>query len=236
MRYFPISLLIGVLFAALASCGAIEEHDRGMLGQPSRAVAMYAAQVQFAHDVCEGHVNASESARFVTMSGRNGLSLTHYQRNFPEFVGYLNEASRKYGASWGNLTPVEREQFCQGYSSDVEGFRTLQVVQNSINFQRYFSPPSDEFLRSAEQRAVVGGSVLGAAALVSAAGGVSDVRSGNYTRAQQRFSRTSAAGEVMSNAATISEVNFCSFYQPFMGANAPIGAAVWRTYHSIQKC
>lgn len=236
MRHFSVSLSAVVLFTALASCEAINEHDRGMLGQPSRAVAMYSAQVQFAHDACGSHVDASESARFVTMSARNGLSLAHYQRQYPEFTSFLNEASRKYKAGWESMMPAERDKFCQQYSSDVEGFRTIRVVQNSMDFQRYFSPSSDQFVRNAEQRAVAGGVILGAVAITSATGGIKDINSGNYNRSQQRFSTTSAAGELMASMATTFEANYCPSYRPFMDASAPAGHAIWRTHHSIQQC
>lgn len=237
MKICLFNFRIVVLFFVMASCAAINEHDAEMLGQPSQSVAMYSAQVQFAHEVCGIQVDdASESERFVTMSAQNGLSISHYVKNYPEFVIFLNEFTDKYRARWASLTQNEMDEFCQRYSADVEKFRTMRVIQNSIDFRSHFSPPTDEYVRKMENRAVVGGIVLGAISAGSAIEGVRETNRGNFTRAQNRFSTTSDVGQIISGASTMTEAKFCPAYRPFMNASAPPRDDVWKTYHSIQHC
>ena len=237
MIRFPFSFSLAVLCSVVASCAAIIEHDAEMLGQPSQAVAMYSAQVQFAHEVCENHVDdQSKSERFVTMSAKNGLSISHYVKNYPEFAIFLSETTGKYQTKWAGMTQNEKAEFCERYDVDVEKFRTMRVIQNSIDFRSHFSPPTDEYVRKMENRAVVGGLILGAISAGSAIEGVRETNRGNFSRAQESFSITSDVGQIMSGASTMTEANFCPSYRPFVNASAPSSHPVWKIYHSIQQC
>lgn len=220
-----------ILALGLGGCGSLAQMDREMLGQPSPAVAMYAVQVQFAHNMCSaaGHVpDADASARFVTMSAVRGLALTHYKETYPEFSRYLAQSAATYDRVGASLTPDQRARFCQAYSRDVQTRKSaVGIIQTSGDFQKYFSPPSDAFL-ARSRKGAAGLMVLSAAATV---GGIRQADRGNFDAAH---GLNAAGGTLAGSVAEHRAAAYCPAYAPF--ANAPADSAVWQSYHSLQSC
>lgn len=227
-----ITSLVAVALG-LASCGSIAERDRGMLGRPSPAVAMYAAQVQFAHDMCksEGYLeDPVKSERFVTMSGNRGLSLSHYLKNYPDFVGYLEIASVKYQSSRARMSQAEKARFCSGYNNDISKNQSaIAIVQKSMDFQKYFSPPTDAFLESSQQGAVA----LAVLSVGASVAGIQQTNKGNFSASES----LNQVGGILADGLPGSEILIsCAAYTPFTNSDTPAGNQVWRSYNSIQDC
>ena len=216
-----------------AGCATIEANDRGMLGEPSTAVAMYSAQLNFADAMCKSEgllQDPRKSATFVTMSGVRGLSLSHYNKYYPEFSAYLNNASNNYQKSGAAMSQNEKMQFCSGYNKDIErqGF-VVATVQKSIDFQKYFSPPSEEFLSRSNDGAVAL-AVLSVGATVA---GVQQTNKGNFSNAN---TLNQTGGMLADGIVAPSQPKYCASYAPFARSNSPAGDGVWRNYYSIQSC
>ena len=208
-----------------------------MLGQPSPAVAMYAAQVQFAHDMCKSEDYLEDpvnSERFVTMSGNRGISLPHYLKNYPEFVRYLRIASVKYQSNGDKMSQTEKALFCSGYNSDIgRNQSTIVTIQNSMDFRKYFSPPSEAFLESRQESRQTGAIAIAVLSVGMTAAGIRQTDKGNFSGAERLYQ----VGGVLADGISGSEISVpCASYPHFTYSDTLAGNQVWRSYSSIQDC
>lgn len=218
---------------ALSGCAAMEDSMRDTMGHPSPAVAMYAAQLQFAHATCAPRMpglDPDKSASFSTVSGERGLATAHYMQNYPEFRQGLAEALGKYRATYNGMPQYRRDAFCAAYASDVAGSGgTFRMTGRSDRFRTYFSPPTAE----AHERARKGAMVLGVLSLGATAAGVRQADRGNFDGAS---SLNQVGGQLADGIATPNASSACNSYRPFTQAAAPAGSGVWQQYHSIRSC
>jgi len=170
--------------------------DLGMFnGEPTPALAMYAAQTAFAADKCVSTgltADAKGAASFVKYFNR-GIQLRLYKKKDEEFVRNLELFLDKYLASWSSASEESRRSFCDGFNNEIavkrDGFFRWMMP---LNYFRYkFSPISEASAK--RQRKLAGiASVVGAVATTAAtvsAGqdAVSSAKMGDWATSNQQM-------------------------------------------------
>ena len=116
----PVSIAIATLLV-VAPMSAVGK-DLGMFnGEPTPALAMYAAQTTFAAGQCVSAgmtADAKGAASFVKYFDR-GIQLRLYKEKDEEFVRNLDLFLGNYAVSWNAASEESRRSFCDGFSSDI---------------------------------------------------------------------------------------------------------------------
>jgi hypothetical protein len=166
----PELLAITPLLIAFATQGNTK--DLGIFnGEPTPALAMYAAQISFAADRCvaEGFTADAKGAASLVKYFDRVVQLRLYKKKDPDFVRNLESFLDNYSAAWNTADQDIRRNFCGGLNGEIavksEGFfRWITPVEY---FRRKFSPLS---LAAAERQRKLAGaaSVMGVVATTAA--------------------------------------------------------------------
>lgn len=204
----PELLAVTSLFIVFASPGNAK--DLGNFeGDPTPALAMYAAQVGFAAEKCvaQGFTTDAKGAASVVKYFARVVRLDTYRKKHPDFDGNLNLFLGNYLVAWNAADRADRQSFCDGFNDEIavksDGlFRWITPIEY---FRRQFSPPSSADIER-QRRLAVFSSVLGAAATVATAAAtvsaghdsISAAKAGDFSTSNQLmdtstdFSRQSA--------------------------------------------
>ena len=209
---------IGIAIFLVATSFSADGKDLGMFnGEPTPALAMYAAQTAFAAEQCVSSgltTDAKGAANFVKHFNR-GIQLRLYRKKDEEFVRNLELFLNNSATSWNAADDQSRRAFCDGFSNEIavkrEGLISWMAPLNY--FRNKFSPISEA---SAERaRKFVGiaslvGAVATTAATVSAGqDGVSSAKIGDWTTSNQEMALSrnfnQLGGAFVTTAGTIPE-------------------------------
>lgn len=233
--------------------------DLGMFyGEPTPALAMYVAQVNFAVDKCvsQGYIQDTKGAERLLKHFNNGVQLRKYKEKDEGFSANLASFMSNYSNAWENATQENHRNFCGGLHADL-----LTKNQSFLNwavaidyFRTRLSPITEE---SANRKRKIAGvlSVVGAAATTAAtisAGtdSVSSAKAGDWTRSNQQMAASrsfnqagaafaSAAPSAVTTSPLLSvleengQVVRCPVIDHFFGYAAPSDNAIWSTYQSV---
>lgn len=178
----------GLLFVPPAWLNA---KDLGMFnGEPTPALAMYAAQTQFASDKCvsEGLTkDAKGAANFLKYFNR-GIQLSLYRKKDAEFVANLNTYLSMYNSAWDASEPKIHQQFCNDFGTDIDsksgGFIRWMTQLNY--FRNKFSPISDASEKRRQKMALfasaAGGAVTTAGGFAAGHDAVSSAKAGDFAK------------------------------------------------------
>jgi hypothetical protein len=181
----------------LSLSGGINAKDLGMFnGEPTPALAMYAAQVRFAADRCvnTGFVQDSDSSAKVLKYFNRGIQLRLYLKKDEEFASNYETFYSTYIAAWDGAIDAVRRKFCDGYSAEIaaresEGWLDWAIPLNYLRSK--FSPITEESRRRADKIAAfasVAGAALTATAGISAAeDAVSSAKAGNLDTSNRQM-------------------------------------------------
>lgn len=189
-------------------------------GEPTPALAMYAAQTQFASDKCvsEGLTEDVKGAASFLKYFNRGIQLRLYSKKDTEFVANLSTYLTKYGEAWNTSKKGARRKFCSDFNSDItaknEGyFRWFMPV---TYFRTKFSPISEAAGKRKRKLAVIA-SVAGGVATTSAgfsAGhdAVSSAKAGDFATSNQQMAESRSINQlglalVRSGTATPEDAN-----------------------------
>ncbi len=206
-------LIITLLLMILPS--TIFGKDLGMNGVPTPALAMYAAQPNFAVDQCvsDGLTKDVKGAANFLRNFNNGVGLTFYKENDEEFTTNYDLFIANYTASWGNSSSEKRQQFCDSLNSEIalknEKFSLLKTprwIGSILYFRSKFSPISKESIERLKKRqkmaailSVIGGVATTAASVSASHDAVTSAKAGNWNLSNQqmnmsrRFSQSTEA-------------------------------------------
>jgi hypothetical protein len=190
----PASIAIATLLVAASMSAAGK--DLGMFnGEPTPALAMYAAQTAFAADQCVSAgltADAKGAASFVKYFDR-GIQLRLYKKKDEEFVRNLELFLNNYATSWNAASEESHRNFCDGFSGDIAvkngGFFGWMMPLNY--FRNKFSPISEKSAKRQRKYAGIAsvvGAVATTAATVSAGqDAVSSAKVGDWTTSNQQM-------------------------------------------------
>lgn len=212
---------------ALAGCDLAQMH-KDNAGSPSPAVAMFAAQYDFATEVCTEVPEELESRRELTQ--RVLIQYRDVYMTYPSFTKSLGESKAKYRKAWDSAGAQGRAAFCRDYYQELETTTVSMASRRGEAFRSYFSPPS----QAALERQASAGVLLGVASIAASAGSVAQVDNGNFAGA----GRLNDAGQIMADAMSgnAPRAGYCRAYDHFMQAGAPASHGVWKRYQSLKSC
>lgn len=189
--------LIGCCVLPIALAEGVAATDLGMFdGEPSPALAMYAAQVNFAENECiaSGFVrDGKDLAKFVKYFN-NGTQLRRYQSKAVDFALSFDASSATYRSAWQQADQVVRAKFCEGFAADIakkksQGFFHWAAAIGY--FRDKFSPLSEASAKRKRRIgsvvAVVGGVAATAATLSAGEDAVSSAKAGDWTTSNQQM-------------------------------------------------
>jgi hypothetical protein len=226
---------LAVLCTALAPLGA-HAADGGILGDPTPALPIYAAQVRHAHDACQaaGLVDDAKAGdAFYANAVERGLQLAYYRKHVPAFGPALDAVGERYRQAWATMDATERQAFCAGYLDDVRWSAAtwrLPVIQASDRFRSTFSPPSAQRV----ERAKAANMLLGVLSLGATAAGVNQTSQHDFAAAHDLNAAGGALAQGMADPSA--RPPGCAAYAPFVAMNQRLTAADVRSYHSIRSC
>ena len=167
----PELLVITYLFATFAS--PVNASDFGNLeGDPTPAMAMYAAQIRFSAEKCvaEGFTADVKGVASLVKYFDRVARLRLYEKKNPDFARNLESFMGNYSAAWNTADQDTRQTFCSGFNDElaVKNDGLFRWVTPIEYFRRQFSPPS---LADIERQRKLAGlaSVLSAAATTATA-------------------------------------------------------------------
>lgn len=239
--------------------------DLGMFyGEPTPALAMYVAQVNFAVDKCvsEELIQDTKGAERLLKHFNNGVQLREYKEKDEDFAANLAYYSENYNSAWNRSTQEQNQKFCDGLRTDLETKEQsfLRWAVAIDYFRARLSPISEE---SANRKRKIAGvlSVLGAAATTAASisagtDSVSSAKAGDWATSNQQMAASRSfnqAGAAIVGAAPPAttpadsplfsvleengEVVRCPVIDHFFGYSAPSDNTIWSTYQSVSmKC
>jgi len=196
-----LKALLSVLvpLSIFLSAGVTAQVRVSPIGDPTPALAMYAAQTRFAADTCVSGGSAIEEkeASIFLKDFNKAILLKWFDKSNPKFAADVRSFYTNYDSAWGASSQEIRQQFCSSFRMDIssrneEGSRHWRSAVSY--FRGKFSPLSDEAVdrlrkmdRIASTLSVVG-TVASTVASVSAAGdSVSSARSGDWTTSNQQM-------------------------------------------------
>lgn len=223
------TVLIALTALAISTSPPAASKDLGMFnGEPTPALAMYAAQTSFAADRCVSAglvADAKGAASFVKYFNR-GIQLRLYMQKDEEFEKNVQLFLGNYATAWSNASEESRQSFCNGFASEIAdkngGFLGWMMP---LNYFRYkFSPISESSAERARRLASIAsvvGAVATTAATVSAGqDAISSAKSGDWSASNQQMALSrsftqlggayvalaGAAPEGANNAASVLEI------------------------------
>lgn len=208
------------------------KYDNGIIGNPTPAVALYAAQAGFAREVC-ALPSTKENERFYEWAVRRSMMLDEYRRKDHQFSRLEQSFITKYKEGWANTDIDKNINFCRGYIDDVEWAKNsnrFRIVNRSEQFRNYFSPLSQERIEMARNANIV----LGVLSLGSTVAGVNQARQGDFSSAKQLNNYGSVLAHSMSSPGMIDNLP-CQSFLPFLKANLDVDIT-YDTYYSIRDC
>lgn len=222
------------LITACASTGkhGDAKHDNGIIGNPTPAVALYAAQTGFARKVC-GLPPTKQNERFFEWAVRKGMMLDEYRRKDHQFAQLESEFVTKYQAVWENADEDKISNFCRNYISDVEWAKNsnrLKIFNTSDRFRSYFSPLSQERIELAKKANIA----LGVLSLGSTIASVNQARQGDFSSSQQLNEYGGVFAHSMGSPGVAAQLP-CQSFMPFMMANFDADIS-YDSYYSIREC
>lgn len=194
--------MIASLLLVLPS--SIYAKDLGMsYGEPTPALAMYAAQTKFAVDQCvsDGLTDDVNGAVNFLKYFDRGVWLSAYKTKDEEFSTNYDLFLSHYAAAWAVSNSEQRRQFCGALNSEIslknEKFswlRTTRWLETILYFREKFSPISEASLvkRQKMQKiaaiASFAGSALTTAAGISASNNaLSSAKAGDWNAYNQQM-------------------------------------------------
>lgn len=208
----------------------MEERNREWAGTPSPAVAMFAAQSDFAGEMCPAAPEALKSRESLTKKVRHAGLMVDTYVTYPAFAQSLAKSRERYRAAWASMSANEKTAFCSEYYQELSTVNASMAHLDADALRMHFSPPS----QAARDRQQAAGLLLGAASVAATAGGIAQVDNKNFDGA----ARLNSAGGVLANAipGDISSPRYCPAYEHFTRHDAPGGHGTWKRYVSIRSC
>lgn len=196
--------MLGIAFCQLllALPGEVAAKDLGMFdGEPSPALAMYAAQVNFAENECLANdlvQDGNDAAKFLKYFN-NGTQLRHYQKKAEDFAQSFNASSSNYRSAWQRADQADRAKFCEGFAADIAKKKSLGFFRwaTAIGYFRAKFSPLSELAAKRKRKigsvvSVVGAVASTAATLSAGADAVSSAKAGNWTTSDQQMAASRA--------------------------------------------
>ena len=236
--------------------------DLGRLyGEPTPALAMFVAQVNFAVDKCVSHeyIQDTKGAERLLKHFNGGIQLRKYKKDDDAFPANLATFTDYYNSAWGSSTQESREQFCKGLSADIltknQGF--FRWVNTIEYFRTKFSPITEESANRARKIAgvlsVVGTAATTAASISASTDSVSSAKAGDWATSNQQMAASNyfnQAGAAFSSSAPSAitagssplwsvleegdgQIVRCPVVDHFFSFSAPSDNLIWSTYQSV---
>lgn len=163
--------------------------DLGMFnGEPTPALAMYAAQTQFASDKCvsEGLTKDVKGAASFLKYFNRGIQLSLYRKKDAEFVVNFDTYLSMYSSAWDASEQNIHQQFCSNFNVDIDtkshGFIRWMTQLNY--FRNKFSPISEAANKRRQKMALfasaAGGVVTTAGGFAAGHDAVSSAKAGDF--------------------------------------------------------
>ena len=207
--------------------------DNGIIGNPTPALALYVAQVEFAHQSC-GLEPTKQNNRFYEWAIRRGLMLDEYRRKDEDFSRAENVFLENFQESWLQQSEEKRAAFCSTYTDDVRWANDrnrLRILNVSDRFRAHFAPLSQERIDRARKASIFAG-VL---SLGFTAAGVNQARQHDFSTASQFNNYGAAFAYLVNDPSAVSQTP-CESYLPFLLANVRPEKVNFDTYYSIKEC
>lgn len=204
-----------------------------MIGNPTPALALYVAQVEFAHENC-GLEATKQNERFYEWAVKRGLMLAEYRKK----DGYFSQAEKifleGFQSGWIPLDEDGRKRFCSSYAEDVGWAKDrsrLGILNVSDRFRSHFAPLSQERIDRARKASIFAG-VL---SLGFTAAGINQVNQHDFATARQFNNYGAAFAHLINDPSAISQTP-CESYLPFLLANVRPEEIAFDAYYSIRDC
>lgn len=207
--------------------------DNGIIGNPTPALALYVAQVEFAHKNCE-LAPTKQNSRFYEWAARRGLMLDEYRKKDEDFSRAESIFLERFHHGWLQQNEDQKAAFCNAYTEDVHWARDsgrLKILNASDRFRSHFAPLSQERIDRARKASIFAG-VL---SLGFTAAGVNQASQHDFSTASQ-FNNYGAAFAYLVNDPSAVGQTPCESYLPFLLANVRPEKINFDTYYSIREC
>lgn len=207
--------------------------DNGIIGNPTPALALYVAQVEFAHKNCGLELN-KQNERFYEWAVKRGLMLNEYREKDQDFAQAEEVFINKFQESWVQLDEERRKSFCKAYTGDVDWARDrnrLRILNVSDRFRSHFAPLLQERIDRAKRASIFAG-VL---SLGLTTAGINQASQHDFATASQFNTYGAAFAQLANDPSTVRQTP-CESYLPFLLANVRPEVIVFDTYYSIREC
>ena len=207
--------------------------DNGIIGNPTPALALYVAQVEFAHKNC-GLESTKQNDRFYEWAVRRGLMLDEYRKKDEYFSRAERVFFEEFQDGWLHQDQENRASFCKNYTDDVLWARDrgrLGILNVSDRFRSHFAPLSQARIDRARKASIFAG-VL---SLGFTAAGINQVNQHDFATASQFNNYGAAFANLINDPSAISQTP-CESYLPFLLANIKPEEIAFDTYYSIKEC
>lgn len=212
---------------------SISATDNGIIGNPTPALALYVAQVEFAQKNC-GLEPTKQNNRFYEWAVRRGLMLDEYRKKDEDFSRAEGILLKHFQDAWSLQSEEQKAAFCNAYAGDVNWAKDrsrLKILNVSDRFRTHFSPLSQERLDRARKASIFAG-VLSLGFTVA---GVNQANQHDFSTASQ-FNDYGAAFAYLVNDPSAVDRTPCRTYLPFLLANISPERIKFDSYYSIREC
>lgn len=202
----PKLLVVVALLITFSSPG--NARDSGNLkGDPTPAMAMYAAQTTFAAEKCvtDGFTADEKGAASLVKYFNRVARIRLYNKKHPDFVRNLESFLDTYSVAWSTADGGTRQKFCSGFNDEIavksEGL--IPWVTPIEYFRRQFSPPS---LADAERLRRLASFATALSAVATTASAAASISAGQDAVSSAKAGDFSASNQSMATSKSFTQL------------------------------